>query len=71
MILTAIRRNSRYAASREFDQYRDTRPAVGETSTELVATRELSVNTAPAYVIGCRCQEVVAKKLSVADALQK
>ena len=51
--------------SRPFDEYRDTPlwAALEATVTELIATRELVVNTAPDYVIGYLCQELAAKKL--------
>jgi hypothetical protein len=39
--------------------------AVEGIITELVASRELSVNTAPEYVIDYFCGELVAKKLIV------
>ncbi|HXT14915.1 MAG TPA: hypothetical protein VN706_04755 [Gemmatimonadaceae bacterium] len=57
----------------EFDEYRDTPlwAAVEATLTELVASREVAVNTAPAYVIGYLCQELVAKKLVALSAIQK
>src|SRR4029078_2982579 len=60
-------------SSSPFDEYRD-RPLlspVEATVKELVATRELSVNTAPAYVIGYLCQELAAKKLIVGVGLHK
>ncbi|HWH51497.1 MAG TPA: hypothetical protein VN651_08125 [Gemmatimonadaceae bacterium] len=41
--------------------------AVGSIIVELVATREIVVNTAPDYVISYICRELVAKKL-VTDA---
>lgn len=51
--------------SRRFDEIRDTAlwSAVEDMITELAATREISVNTAPEYVIGYLCQELAAKKL--------
>jgi len=60
-------------SSAPFDEYRDTPlwSAVEATVKELVATRELSVNTAPAYVIGYLCQELAAKKLIVGVGLHK
>ena len=61
------------SSQRAFDQYRDTPlwKAVEAPITELVATRELSMNTAPSYVIGYLCQELVAKKLVAPAATQK
>jgi hypothetical protein len=60
-------------SSRPFDQYRDTPlwSAIEATIAELIATRELSVNTAPAYVIGYLCQELAAKRLIVPESAQK
>lgn len=54
--------------SRRFDEFRDTAlwSAVEGMITELAATREISVNTAPEYVIGYLCQELAAKKLVTA-----
>ena len=51
-----------------FLEYRDTPlwAAVEATITELMASREISMNTAPEYVIGYLCRELVAKKLIVA-----
>jgi hypothetical protein len=59
--------------SRGFDAYRDTPlwKAVEATITELSASHELSVNTAPDYVIGYVCQELIAKKLIVPTGIQK
>ena len=59
--------------SRNFEEHRDTPlwAAVEATITELAASREVSVNTAPDYVIGHLCQELVAKKLIVATGIQK
>lgn len=50
---------------RRFDQFRGTPlwAALESTVTELVASKEISVNTAPEYVIGYLCQELLAKKL--------
>lgn len=52
-------------SSRPFAEHRNTRlwSAIEESITELMATREVSVNTAPDYVIGYLCQELVARKL--------
>ena len=53
--------------SRPFSEYRDTPlwAAVEGMVAELVASREVSVNTASEYVIGYLCRELVAKKLVV------
>ena len=60
-------------SSRPFDGYRDTRlwSALEATIAELVTTREISINTAPAYVVGYICRELAAKRLIVPDALDK
>ncbi|HTJ21798.1 MAG TPA: hypothetical protein VL383_05355 [Gemmatimonadaceae bacterium] len=53
--------------SRPFAEYRNSRlwSAVEASITELIATREVTVNTAPDYVIGYLCRELVAKNLVV------
>jgi hypothetical protein len=60
-------------SSRPFAEYRDTPlwTAVEGTISELAATHEVSVNTAPDYVIGYLCGELVAKKLIVSTGFQK
>jgi hypothetical protein len=60
-------------SSRPFDEYRDTPlwSAIETTIAELVATQELAVNTAPAYVVGYLCRELAAKRLVVSEALHK
>jgi len=52
-------------SARSFSEYRETPlwTAVEEMLAELVASREVTVNTAPEYVIGYLCRELVAKKL--------
>ena len=52
---------------RPFAEYRNSRlwSAVEASINELVATDEITLNTAPDYVIGYLCQELVAKKLVV------
>ena len=49
--------------TRPFDEYRESAlwTAVEETLLELIATREIAINTAPAYVIGYLCQQLRAK----------
>lgn len=56
-------------SARPFDEYRDTRlwAAVEASIDELVATREISVNTAREYVVGYLCRELIAKKVVVID----
>jgi hypothetical protein len=58
---------------RPFHEYRATPlwSAVEATLTELVATREISMNTAPEYVIGYVCNELAAKKLIAPDGFEK
>jgi hypothetical protein len=53
--------------ARSFAEYRDTPlwAAVEETLAALVASREVTVNTAPEYVVGFLCRELAAKKLVV------
>jgi hypothetical protein len=53
--------------SRPFAEYRNSPlwSAVEASLTELVATHEVTVNTAPDYVIGYLCRELVAKKVVV------
>jgi len=59
--------------SRPFDDYRDSPlwVAVESTLAELAATKELSINTAPEYVIGYLCRELAAKKLVTSTAVQR
>jgi hypothetical protein len=59
-------------SSRPFPEYRDTPlwAAVEQTLAELGATQELVVNTAPDYVIGYLCRELVAKKLIASTAAE-
>ena len=51
--------------SRPFDDYRDSAlwAAVEGIVLELIATREIEVNTSPDYVIGYLCQELTAKQM--------
>jgi hypothetical protein len=53
--------------SRPFPEHRNTRlwSAVEASVNELIATRELTVNTEKDYVIGFVCQELIAKKVVV------
>lgn len=50
---------------RPFAEHRGTRlwSAVEQSINELIATREISVNTASDYVVGYLCRELVAKKV--------
>jgi hypothetical protein len=56
-----------------FDRYRDTPlwSALESAMAELLATREVAINTAPAYVIGYLCQELDSKKLVTPPALER
>jgi hypothetical protein len=60
------------APSRPFAEHRETRlwSAVRASINELVATREISVNTGIDHVVGYLCQELVVKKLIVAEDAQ-
>ena len=51
--------------TRPFDEYRDSAlwAAVEGMVLELIATREIAVNTSPDYVIGYLCAELTAKKM--------
>ena len=51
--------------TRAFDEHGDSAlwRAVEQIVTELVATEEISVNTAPAYVIGYFCRELTARQM--------
>lgn len=53
--------------ARQIAEYRNTPlwTALESAIDELAASRELSVNTAPEYVIEYLCRELVAKKLAV------
>jgi hypothetical protein len=56
-------------SSDRFAKYRDTPlwDAVEASIAELTSTREITVNTAPDYVIGYLCRELVAKRLVAAS----
>lgn len=58
---------------RPFAEYRDTRlwTAVEAMIAQLADSREVSVNTAPDYVIGYLCRELVSKKLIVPAGCEK
>jgi hypothetical protein len=55
--------------TRPFAPYQNTRlwAAVEAMITELTSTGEIAVNTAPGYVVGYLCRELLAKKLVVED----
>lgn len=58
---------------RPFLEYRDTPLwiAVDRTVMDLVASGELSVNTAPEYVAGYLCRELAAKRLIASGGLER
>ena len=41
--------------------------AVAAAIADLTASEEIAVNTAPDYVIGYICQELIAKKVALAE----
>ena len=51
--------------TRPFAEHRDSAlwRALEQITTELVATHEITINTAPDYVIGYLCRELTAKQL--------
>ena len=55
--------------TRPFTPYQNTRlwEAVEAMITELTSSGEITVNTAPDYVVGYLCRELVEKKLVVAE----
>ena len=58
-------------STRAFAEYRDTPlwRALARVLADLEASREVTVATAPDYVIGYMCRELAAKKVVSADAL--
>jgi hypothetical protein len=59
------------APSKPFAQYADTPlwRAVAAAVAELQATREISIATAPDYVVGYLCQQLVARRTVLPAAL--
>lgn len=51
--------------TRPFAEHRDSAlwRALEQIITELVATQEIAINTAPEYVIGYFCRELTAKQM--------
>lgn len=51
--------------TRPFAEHRDSAlwRAVEQIITELAATHEITINTAPEYVIGYLCRELAAKQM--------
>jgi hypothetical protein len=60
-----------HPSTRPFDEYRDTPlwHAVAQALSELEATREVAVSTAPEYVIGFLCRELAARKVVTMTAV--
>jgi hypothetical protein len=58
--------------TRRFDEYRESAlwTAVEESLLELIATREIAINTAPEYVVGYLCQQLSAKGLVSSRGLE-
>jgi hypothetical protein len=58
-------------SARPFDEYRDSPlwRALARMLADLEASREVTVATAPEYVIGYLCRELAAKKVVRDDAL--
>jgi hypothetical protein len=56
-----------------YAEYRDTPlwHALAGALTELLASREIKVDTAPDYVIGYLCRELAAKRIVAAAALNR
>jgi hypothetical protein len=54
-----------FTGARPFAEHRDSALwcAVEQIITELVATQEITINTAPDYVIGFLCRELTAKQM--------
>lgn len=59
--------------SSPFEEYRDTPlwAALEATLAELASTDEIAVNTAPDYVIGYLCRELVAMKVVSLNAAER
>jgi hypothetical protein len=57
--------------ARAYDEYKDTPlwHRLAEALTELEASREISIATAPEYVIGHLCQALVAGQLTAPKAI--
>lgn len=55
-----------------FDEYRDTPlwRVVAAAVAELEATREITVGTAPDYVVGYLCQRLVAGQIAAESAME-
>jgi len=54
-----------------FEEYKDTPlwRVIAAAVAELEATREITVATAPEYVIGYICQQIVAGRIATSSAL--
>ena len=60
------------AQPRPFAEFRDTPlwHLLADAVAELEATREIAVSTAPEYVIGYLCQQLVGRRAVVPEALR-
>ena len=65
--------NPRPTSTAPFSEYRGTPlwHAVAGALTELETTREITIATAPEYVIGYLCRELSAKKVVITTALTR
>lgn len=59
--------------ARPLDDYRHTPlwRAIAKAVADLEASREVTLGTAPEYVIGYLCQELVARRIVSDDAMAK
>lgn len=59
--------------TRPFEEYRGTLlwRALGDALTELEASREIKIDTAPEYVIGYLCRELASKWVVASSALTR
>jgi hypothetical protein len=59
--------------TRPFEEFRDTPiwRAVTDVLTELEASREIKIETAPDYVIGYLCQQLASKWVVASSALTR
>lgn len=72
MECTEAHTRRRIVVTRPFDEYSESAlwTAVQETLQELIATREIAINTAPAYVVGYVCRQLHAKGLVSSRGLE-
>lgn len=69
--LLSLMPNITQSSTRPFGEYRNTPlwRAVAHALSELEASNEVSVSTAPEYVIGYLCRELAAKRVVITTAL--